>query len=103
MEKGREEGFEYFTFCSKVIGITVIRTLQELEVKPGDSIGILAQTFDNLIRAIALGLGLDPNGVLRDVASCMVENNPPTEDISHDMEAIIKEAERIMNGSAKSE
>lgn len=103
MKKEREEGMEYFTFCSKVIGTTIIRALRELEVKPEDSIGVVAYTFDNIIRAIALGLGLNPNKVLRDIASCMVENNPPMEDISHDMESIIKEAERIMNGSAKNE
>ena len=103
MKKEREEEMEYFVFCSKVISTTIIHALQKLEVKPEDSIGVLANTFDNLIRAIALGLGLDPNGVLRDVASCIVKNNPPTEDISHDMDAIIKEAERIMNGSSKSE
>ena len=96
MKKEREEGMEYFTFCSKVIGVTVIHALEKLEVKPEDSIGIVAYAFDKLISSIALGLGLDPNKVLHDVASCMVL--PVEEDISHDMDAIIKEAIDIMNG-----
>lgn len=98
MKKEREEGMEYFVFCSKVIGTTILRALRELEVKPEDSIGVVAYTFDNIIGAIALRLGLDPNKVLHDVASCMVKANPPTEDISHDMDAIIKEERDIMNG-----